>query len=85
MWSALRVGRTKYVYYAHDGVQQLFDLEADPDETVDLADDPARAEDLALWRRRMVEHLSVRGEPWVVDGDLGLRRQRILIGANYPW
>ena len=85
VWTALTDGRTKYVYYAHDGDQQLFDLEADPDETVDLADDPARADLLALWRRRMVEHLSVRGEPWLVDGDLGLRRQRILIGANYPW
>ena len=39
---AVRVGKWKYVHYAKYG-PQLFDLEADPDETRDLAADPAHA------------------------------------------
>ena len=32
----------------------------------------------------MVEHLSVRGQPWVIDGDLGTRKEGILYGPNHP-
>jgi len=39
---AIRVGKWKYVHYAKYG-PQLFDLEKDPDETRDLAGDPAHA------------------------------------------
>ena len=43
----LRVGRWKYHYYV--GYEpQLFDLETDPHETVDLAADPEHAETLAM-------------------------------------
>ncbi len=83
-WTALTDGHTKYVYFARDGAQQLFDLDADPGETVDLARDPAHAERLASWRRRMVEHLAPRGAPWVVEGELGIREKPIVIGPNYP-
>lgn len=38
-----REGRYKYVYYANEK-PQLFDLESDPDELRDLADDPAYAD-----------------------------------------
>src|SRR6185503_2957373 len=36
---AVRVGKWKYVHYAKYG-PQLFDLENDPEETMDLAEDP---------------------------------------------
>ena len=41
----IRMGRWKYMHYALYPAQ-LFDLETDPFEQVDLADDPAFAEDL---------------------------------------
>jgi choline-sulfatase len=48
----LRFGRWKYVHY--EGYRpQLFDLEADPGETRDLALDPAHAATLAEGERRL--------------------------------
>jgi choline-sulfatase len=46
---AVRVGRWKYVHYAKYG-PQLFDLEKDPEETHDLAEDPAHAKVLEQCR-----------------------------------
>ncbi|MBN1420434.1 MAG: arylsulfatase [Planctomycetes bacterium] len=83
-WSALTDGRMKYVYFAPDGREQLFDLRTDPGETRDLAPLAEHRATLATWRRRLVEHLAERGKPFVVDGDLGLRPQSILYGPNYP-
>ncbi|MBP8952608.1 MAG: arylsulfatase [Armatimonadetes bacterium] len=83
-WNALTDGKTKYVYYAATGKQELFDLANDPGELHDLADDPEHAGTVAAWRQRMVAHLSERGEPFVVNGDLGVRPKPILYGPNYP-
>jgi len=49
---AVRVGKWKYVHYAKYG-PQLFDLEQDPDETRDLAADPAYAAALEECRLRL--------------------------------
>jgi hypothetical protein len=65
-------------------VQQLFDLENDPAELNELAEDPAHAENLKDWRNRMIEHLSLRGEKWVKNGDLVLRTKTINYGINFP-
>jgi choline-sulfatase len=46
---AVRVGKWKYVHYAKYG-PQLFDLEKDPDETRDLAEDPVHAKVLEQCR-----------------------------------
>ena len=46
---AVRVGKWKYVHYAKYG-PQLFDLEKDPDETRDLAEDPVCAKVLEQCR-----------------------------------
>ncbi len=52
----IRAGRHKFVRYHHaDYPDQLFDLVADPTESVNLAQDPASAEVLARFRRRAVE------------------------------
>ncbi|NQT52509.1 sulfatase-like hydrolase/transferase, partial [bacterium] len=83
-WNALTDGHVKYIFHAPDGEQQLFDLDADPDELHSLADDPKHAKTLALWRKRMIDHLAERGEPFVVNGDLGLRPQRMTYGPHYP-
>ena len=62
--------RFKYIYYVEGGLEQLFNTEADPDETRDLATDPAHAEQLALWRGRLVAELEKAGDPNVKDGEL---------------
>jgi len=53
-------GHSKYIWYSQTGQEQLFDLDADPDELRDLArtDSP----DLPKWRLRMVEQLKDRPE-----------------------
>ena len=83
-WSALTDGRMKYVFFAPDGRQQLFDLEKDPGETRDLAPLAEHRTALQTWRQRLIDHLTERGEPFVVQGDLGLRPKTVLYSPNYP-
>ena len=83
-WSALTDGRTKYIFHARDGEEQLFDLVADPGEERDLAGDTAHAETLRKWRHRLITHLEPRGDEWVKGGRLSLRPKSILHSPNYP-
>jgi arylsulfatase A-like enzyme len=83
-WCALTDGHVKYIYGAADGSEQLFDMDADPGETCDLAGQAKHAQTLAEWRGRMVEHLKERGPKWVSDGKLMLRPKPMLYGPNYP-
>lgn len=46
-------GRLKYQYYGEDMPEVLFDLERNPGETVNYAQDPAYAEAMAGFRRRL--------------------------------
>lgn len=77
-WVALMDQRYKYVYYTITGRQQLFDLRKDPHELRDLAAERASAKLVAEWRRKLLRHLEVRGEPWVKNGDLAVQAKRIL-------
>jgi arylsulfatase len=83
-WTGLTDGHHKYIYYAPTGQQELFDLHNDPGELHDLAADPAKASLVGEWRGRMIAHLAERGEPYVVNGDLGIREKAMLLGPNYP-
>ncbi|MDH3591856.1 MAG: arylsulfatase [Planctomycetota bacterium] len=83
-WTALTDGRFKYIFHAFDGSEQLFDLDADPGETKDLAAQPDHAARLTRWRARMAKHLAPRGETWVADGKPAIRKKRIALGPNYP-
>jgi len=83
-WNALTDGHTKYIFHAHDGSEQLFDLDHDPQELQDLSSASAHLNQLKLWRGRMVEHLSERGEDWVKDGKLMVRPKSMPISPNYP-
>jgi len=88
-WTALAGAKMKYIYHAYEGRESLFDIDADPGETRDLARDLRYFGELALWRARMIEHLEPRGEPWVVAGaegadgqsglELGVRKETILL------
>ena len=83
-WTGLTDGKIKYIYYAPDAREQLFDLTVDPNECRDLANVPEYRETLELWRSRMVEHLQERGEPFVKDGWLLRRPQGTVRSPNYP-
>ncbi len=83
-WNALTDGRAKYVFYAMSGREQLFDLEADPQELHDLAADPRHQDDLRTWHDRMVKHLAERGDEFVRDGKLVFPRKNMLLSPNYP-
>lgn len=61
-------GHEKYLWYTQTGQEQLFDLDADPDELHDLAgESPAQ---LAAWRDRLVAALADRPEGFVDSGRL---------------
>ena len=79
-WNALTDGRRKYIFHAMTGEEQFFDLENDPHELKNLAGDA----EVAVWRERLIAHLAVRGEPWVVNGRLGVRPRSQLYSPNYP-
>ena len=82
----LRVGRWKYIHH-YRFRPQLFDLQKDPGELVDLGEDPAhaglRAEMQGLlidWRRRLKPRI---GMPWDDLGAMGPARDEsrgIVIG-----
>ena len=83
-WNALTDGRTKYIYHALDGEEQLFDLEADPHELTDLAGQPAHAAELRRWRERLVAHFEERGEPFLRNGKLAPRPESMLHSPLFP-
>jgi arylsulfatase A-like enzyme len=61
-------GRTKYVWGSERGVEQLFDLVADPGELRNLV--KVRPELRDLWRDRLIQDLTGREEGFVADGKL---------------
>jgi arylsulfatase A-like enzyme len=83
-WNALTDGRSKYIFHARDGEEQLFDLGRDPYELQDLAGDTAHEATLRKWRGRMAEHFAERGEPFLKGGKLGLRPQGMMISPHFP-
>ncbi len=83
-WNALTDGRSKYIFDAFTGKEQLFDLQADPRELHDLAARPEHQQTLQTWRARLVTHLAERGEKFVKEGRLVAPRENLLYGPNYP-
>jgi arylsulfatase A-like enzyme len=83
-WNALTDAKWKYIFHAYTGEEQLFHLTEDPYELVDLAKTSSHVDELTLWRKRMVEHLSERGEEWVSGGKLILRKKSMMLSPNFP-
>jgi arylsulfatase A-like enzyme len=83
-WVALTDGKMKYIWFLHTGEEQLFDLEKDPQELKNLSKNKDDSGMLNSWRERMVNHLSVRGEPYVKDGKLQILDKTVLLSPNYP-
>lgn len=67
-------GHRKFVWYSGLGVEQFFDLDADPNELHNLVADPGRAAEVSDWRRRLIGYLEGREEGYVADGDLVVGR-----------
>ena len=82
-WAALTDGKVKYIWNFHNGSEQLFDLQRDPHELHNAAADRKYRKILATMRQAMVEHLSERGEEFVKDGKLVVRKTTMLYSPNY--
>ncbi|MDR5699238.1 arylsulfatase [Agromyces aerolatus] len=67
-------GRWKYIWFPRNAAgapaEQLFDLEADPYERVDLAADPEHGDELRRWRDRLADELARRDAGLVEHGEL---------------
>lgn len=83
-WNAVTDGHYKYIYHAQTGEEQLFDLVNDPREEHDLAQESGNRSLVGDWRGVMIDSLRERGAPFVVNGDLDVRPERMLYSPNYP-
>jgi len=59
-------------------------LRTDPGELNDLAEEASHKNILLKWRQGMVEHLSERGEHFVSNGKLTIRKKRFLYSPHFP-
>ena len=83
-WCALTDGKIKYIWNFHNGSEQLFDLVNDPKELHNAVHDKKFQKKLKEMRVAMVEHLSERGDGFVKDGKLVVRKNTMLYSPNYP-
>ena len=83
----IRKGKWKYIYYV--GMEpQLFDLETDPEESIDLAGDPAQAARLSEMEAELrricdpeaVDKLAKSGQAALIERHGG-REQARTVGA----
>lgn len=81
-WAALCDGTWKYIWFFRTGEEQLFNLKTDPGEITELSS--KNKDELKKWRKRMVGHLSERGEGFVKNGELVVREKTLLYSPNYP-
>jgi choline-sulfatase len=65
---ALTDGRWKYIWYPEGPSEQLFDLETDPREEINLAGEPDAADAKNALKTRLLERHGARGSPWVQEG-----------------
>ena len=55
-------GKRKYVWWPGQAREFYFDLENDPNEMTDLSGDPGFADEISVWRNRLVAELDGRAE-----------------------
>lgn len=62
-------GKFKYIWYTSSMEEQLFHLEEDKYECVNLANKKEYEEILKIWRKRMIDYLATREEDGLSDGE----------------
>jgi arylsulfatase A-like enzyme len=83
-WVALTDGRHKYIYFTVTGEEQLFDLQEDPHELIDLSQDPQKRDIRNEWYKLMVDHLRIRGPEWVSGNRLQILKESKKTSINFP-
>ncbi len=83
-WTCLTDGTHKYIYFTLTGEQQLFKLSTDPYELIDIAKNPNHTQLVSQWRKRMIDHLSIRGDRWVLNGELTVQKESQRYSPNDP-
>jgi len=75
-YAAITDGRHKYIWYFEGPSEQLFDLEVDPHELHNAADDPAYASMKQALQAELVAREKARGGAHLAGGKLASRRPR---------
>lgn len=83
-WCALTDGKIKYIWNFYTGKEELFDLTDDPHELTNRASDKKYKKCLEQMRKEMAGHLAERGESFVKDGVLQIRKETLLYSPHYP-
>ena len=73
----------KYVWNLHNGSEQLFDLQKDPQELHNCVADKAYINIRQEMKTALAEHLKERGDSFVKDGVLQTR-SNMLYSPNFP-
>lgn len=77
-WQYLTDGHVKYIWETKSGKEYCFDLDADPQELVNLAARPEHADLVTHWRQRLIEILAQRPQDGLSDG------KRLIPGKALP-
>jgi N-sulfoglucosamine sulfohydrolase len=67
------IGQRPLADYVRRPAEELFDLEADPDEVTNLAGDPAHADRLAEMRGALEDWQRVTADPWLYRDGVSVR------------
>lgn len=71
-WYGITNGYWKYIYYFGDSKEQLFHLQDDPRELVNLSLNPQYTAKLLECRQLLIDRLEIRGSSLVEDGKLAV-------------
>jgi len=84
-WNAITDGHWKYVYRAAVNKELLWNLDDDPEERFNLANDPNYKDEVEKWRSRLVKQFEEekRGSDYVAKGELVHRKSGRTFSPHY--